>query len=296
MYFSQDIANRIKSEAKKRGISINRLLGDCNLGVNTISKMAKGTDILTHNFAKIADYLGCSVDYLLGRTDNPNINGEYKTIADMLQAYIDLDKLDNINYSIDISEDSSTVSISYKLDKDNSESKNNKLIEKLCELKSIRAEIDNLYKLYDAHGLSDEQFNTLMQANKKQISELLESAAKETLSLSIRADIEMVDSILKTSKKGIIPKTYYTISKNGFDKLLDLRQRAENNSPDDTISESEFISLFKDYMDGIEKPLDMLTKEIAKRISVQNDDWYVTDKSTREIINRLIKLANPTDK
>lgn len=26
------------------------------------------------NLAKIADRLGCSVDYLLGRTDNPQIN------------------------------------------------------------------------------------------------------------------------------------------------------------------------------------------------------------------------------
>lgn len=26
------------------------------------------------NLTKIADYLDCSVDYLLGRTDNPNIN------------------------------------------------------------------------------------------------------------------------------------------------------------------------------------------------------------------------------
>nr|DAR47104.1 MAG TPA: repressor protein [Caudoviricetes sp.] len=26
------------------------------------------------NLAKIADVLGCSVDYLLGRTDNPEIN------------------------------------------------------------------------------------------------------------------------------------------------------------------------------------------------------------------------------
>lgn len=27
------------------------------------------------NLAKIADFLNCSVDYLLGRTDNPNIGG-----------------------------------------------------------------------------------------------------------------------------------------------------------------------------------------------------------------------------
>lgn len=29
--------------------------------------MTSGTDIMTQNFAKIADYLDCSIDYLLGR-------------------------------------------------------------------------------------------------------------------------------------------------------------------------------------------------------------------------------------
>ena len=42
--------------------------------MNTVNKISRGTDILTLNFAKIADYLDCSVDYLLGRTDNPEIN------------------------------------------------------------------------------------------------------------------------------------------------------------------------------------------------------------------------------
>lgn len=74
MYISQEIAERIKSRAKQRNISIGEMLSACELGVNTISKMSKGTDILTKNFAKIADYLDCSVDYLLGRTDNPEIN------------------------------------------------------------------------------------------------------------------------------------------------------------------------------------------------------------------------------
>lgn len=39
-----------------------------------ISKMTKGMDILTQNFAKIADHLDCSMDYLLGRTDNSDTN------------------------------------------------------------------------------------------------------------------------------------------------------------------------------------------------------------------------------
>ena len=74
MYNSQEIANRIKIRAKAQGKSIGEVLSACGLGINTISKMAKGTDILTQNFAKLADCLDCSVDYLLGRTDNPEIN------------------------------------------------------------------------------------------------------------------------------------------------------------------------------------------------------------------------------
>lgn len=74
MYDSQNIAMRIKSRARQQGKSLGDMLSTCELGINTISKMAKGTDILTQNFAKIADYLDCSVDYLLGRTDNPEVN------------------------------------------------------------------------------------------------------------------------------------------------------------------------------------------------------------------------------
>lgn len=74
MYNSQDIAARIKLVAKQKNISLKDMLSECNLGINTISKMSNGTDILTKNFAKIADYLDCSVDYLLGRTDKPEVN------------------------------------------------------------------------------------------------------------------------------------------------------------------------------------------------------------------------------
>ena len=74
MYNSQDISKRIKERAQQQGIALGQMLSSCELGINTISKMAKGTDILTQNFARIADYLDCSVDYLLGRTDNPEIN------------------------------------------------------------------------------------------------------------------------------------------------------------------------------------------------------------------------------
>lgn len=70
MHNSQDIAKRIKSAAKSKGLSVGVLLSRCGLGVNTVSKIANGNDILTLNFLRIAEELDVSVDYLLGRTEN----------------------------------------------------------------------------------------------------------------------------------------------------------------------------------------------------------------------------------
>jgi len=71
IYDSQEIAKRIKARAKEMKIPLGEVLAACGLGINTVNKISRGTDILTLNFAKIADYLDCSVDYLLGRTDDP---------------------------------------------------------------------------------------------------------------------------------------------------------------------------------------------------------------------------------
>jgi transcriptional regulator with XRE-family HTH domain len=73
MYFSIDVSERIKSLAKQRKVSMKQLLSDVGLGFNTMSNM-KTSFPKADNLAKIADYLDCSVDYLLGRTDNPEIN------------------------------------------------------------------------------------------------------------------------------------------------------------------------------------------------------------------------------
>ncbi len=73
MYNSQDIAETIKKLSKAKNITIKKLLDDVGLGFNTMSNM-KTSMPKADNLAKIADYLGCSVDYLLGRTDNPEVN------------------------------------------------------------------------------------------------------------------------------------------------------------------------------------------------------------------------------
>lgn len=70
---TQVIADRIKSQAKSKGLTVKLILESCELGVNTVTKMNNGTDIFSQNLLKIADYLDCSVDYLLGRTNNPNV-------------------------------------------------------------------------------------------------------------------------------------------------------------------------------------------------------------------------------
>ena len=70
---SADVATRIKSVAKSKGITVKKLLEDVGMGFNAMSNMRTSMP-KADNLAKIADYLDCSVDYLLGRTDNPEVN------------------------------------------------------------------------------------------------------------------------------------------------------------------------------------------------------------------------------
>lgn len=74
MYKSLNIADFIKMRAKQQGIVIKDMLLELELGSNTMSNMRHGRMIAADSLAKIADYLDCSVDYLLGRTDVPEIN------------------------------------------------------------------------------------------------------------------------------------------------------------------------------------------------------------------------------
>lgn len=73
MYNSSNVAERIKATAKTRNVSIKVVLENVGLGFNTMSNM-KTSMPKADNLARIADYLNCSVDYLLGRTDNPEVN------------------------------------------------------------------------------------------------------------------------------------------------------------------------------------------------------------------------------
>ena len=73
MYNSQDVVKNIKLVAKEQGKAVGKMLEDCGLSKNALSSMQSGYLPRTENLCKIADYLNVSVDYLLGRTDNPEI-------------------------------------------------------------------------------------------------------------------------------------------------------------------------------------------------------------------------------
>lgn len=66
---------RLREIRKSKGISQVKMSMDLNTNQNTISRYETGErEPGINELIKIADYFNVSVDYLLCRTDNPNIN------------------------------------------------------------------------------------------------------------------------------------------------------------------------------------------------------------------------------
>lgn len=83
---SETIVKLIKELMKQKGVSNKQMSENVqNININTIAQLAKGREISYVSLANIADYLNCSVDYLLGRVDTPNgtysINNHNTTIS-----------------------------------------------------------------------------------------------------------------------------------------------------------------------------------------------------------------------
>ena len=65
---------RLKELRKKKNISQVRLAMDLNMNQNSISRYETGEREADYNtLIAFADYFDVSVDYLLGRTDNPKV-------------------------------------------------------------------------------------------------------------------------------------------------------------------------------------------------------------------------------
>ena len=66
---------RIKARCKEQSISLKNLLEQTQINRNFIYDLEKGGQIPSaEKLERIADCMDCSVDYLLGRTENPAVN------------------------------------------------------------------------------------------------------------------------------------------------------------------------------------------------------------------------------
>ena len=66
---------RLKEIRKARGISQVKMAMDLNVSQNTVSRYETGEREADYAMLiRIADYFGVSIDYLLCRTDRPEVN------------------------------------------------------------------------------------------------------------------------------------------------------------------------------------------------------------------------------
>lgn len=72
VYNLQINIDRISALAKSKGLSINQMLKNAELSTTILDNMKRGRLPSVDKIQSIAEYFDCSVDYLLGRTDNPN--------------------------------------------------------------------------------------------------------------------------------------------------------------------------------------------------------------------------------
>lgn len=75
-YTSELLKERITATVKAKGYTIKAMLSTLELNENTINQISDKKGLSSFSLAKIADYLDCSVDYLLGRTDKPKPEAE----------------------------------------------------------------------------------------------------------------------------------------------------------------------------------------------------------------------------
>ena len=72
---------RIKELAKKQGLSLNALEEKLGYSRNTLYSL-KRQKASAERMQEIADFFNVSLDYLLGRSDNPAISSDLVTTAD----------------------------------------------------------------------------------------------------------------------------------------------------------------------------------------------------------------------
>lgn len=66
---------RFNEILNKKQVTAYKVAKETGISQGLVNEYKNGVKLPTiPNLIKIADYLGCSIDYLLGRTDNPEVN------------------------------------------------------------------------------------------------------------------------------------------------------------------------------------------------------------------------------
>ena len=91
LYDSISLAENIKIQAKARNVQLKDMFAELGMSKGTLSSLRTGRMIAADSLARIADYLDCSMDFLMGRTVDPAVkrmdltDEERQKVTDYLQ-------------------------------------------------------------------------------------------------------------------------------------------------------------------------------------------------------------------
>lgn len=91
LYDSIALAENIKIQAKARNIQLKDMYAELGMSKGVLSNLRTGRMIAADSLARIADYLDCSMDFLMGRTAEPAVqrmeltDEERQKVTDYLQ-------------------------------------------------------------------------------------------------------------------------------------------------------------------------------------------------------------------
>ncbi len=99
------LISSIEELCKQRKMSVKSALEDCGLTRNVVDNMKKGSVPSIDKIFTLSNYFDVSVDYLLGRTDEPNstliksgdINGDNNSLTDSNNVNISKKQTDSIS-------------------------------------------------------------------------------------------------------------------------------------------------------------------------------------------------------
>ena len=74
MHTAKELNSCIKSVFKQRKVSIGTMLSECGLSEAILRQKSDKKGISCFSLARIADYFDVPDDYLIGRTDKPEVN------------------------------------------------------------------------------------------------------------------------------------------------------------------------------------------------------------------------------